>query len=258
MPSVTSAVSSSPVSITMVRGRSAPGSIFSISPAASSDKVGGLFEGAAEAVAERGHRRGCLLCNSAVEVAPHDREVEARVVLHLGALRDAFERALLAEAGRYSAGEAARLADLLTANYMGLLVLAKAGFSLVHLRRVAAGAAALLEAADTGGIEKPGLSYHIQGLCHAAAERTIVGADGRSVMTDSNTLALTKSAAAGVAMLALVGCASTGGSDTYSEEELSRLGELQGRAGRSAPRRSSSIPRRPAWSAAAWARPAAG
>lgn len=108
-------------------------------PGRAQGKVRRLFGAAVAAVRDRGDRRGCLLCNTAVEVAPHDPEVAARVVAHLGALRGAFEGALRAD-GAMSAAEARRRADLLTADYMGLLVLAKAGFAVAQLRRIAAGA----------------------------------------------------------------------------------------------------------------------
>jgi TetR/AcrR family transcriptional repressor of nem operon len=109
-------------------------------PGAAVKKVRALFMAAVGAVETGGDRRGCLLCNSAIELAPHDKAVEAKVVTHLGALRAAFHQALKAEPNGRPAKDAARLADQLTANYMGLLVMAKAGFPIAALRRIAEGA----------------------------------------------------------------------------------------------------------------------
>lgn len=111
-------------------------------PGTARRKVRRLFLSAVEAAEAPGGRRGCLLCNTAVELAPHDKAVEARVGRHLGSLRAAFLQALTAE-GR-TAAQAAATADQLTASYMGLLVVAKAGFPADRLRRIAEGAAALV------------------------------------------------------------------------------------------------------------------
>ena len=111
-------------------------------PGAPETKVRALFMAAVKAVETRGDRRGCLLCNSAIELAPHDSAVEAKVVEHLGALRGAFHQTLSADSDGRTAKDIARLADQLTANYMGLLVVAKAGFPVAALRRIAEGAVA--------------------------------------------------------------------------------------------------------------------
>ncbi len=107
-----------------------------------------LFKAAIAAVVERGDRRGCLLCNAAIERAPEDPQVEARVVAHLDGLRQAFADCLAAGCPPKDYADRRRIAEVadhLTASYMGLLVLAKAGFSASHLRRVAKSALGLLE-----------------------------------------------------------------------------------------------------------------
>ena len=75
-------------------------------------------------------RRGCLLANSAVELAPHDPEVAERISRYLRRTEDAFEKAL----GRArSAGDLPEhkdpraLARFLVSNLHGLRVLARAG-----------------------------------------------------------------------------------------------------------------------------------
>lgn len=88
----------------------------------------------------RRERRGCLLCNAAVERAPIDAEVQAEVMGGLGQLGTAFRRALVRARG---AGEIAEsvdptaLADYLLSSYVGLIVLAKAGRKPAQLRRTA-------------------------------------------------------------------------------------------------------------------------
>lgn len=117
-------------------------------PGQAQRKVRKLFLSVAEASKAAGGRRGCLLCNSAVELAPHDQAVEAKVTHHLGSLRTAFHQALAAEKGEQASNRIAAAADQLTASYMGLLVMAKAGFPVSRLRHIAQGAAALCARSD--------------------------------------------------------------------------------------------------------------
>ena len=75
-------------------------------------------------------RRGCLLANSAVELAPHDPEVAARISRYVRRTEEAFEGALVRarEAGEIPAdGDAKALARFLVNNLHGLRVLARAG-----------------------------------------------------------------------------------------------------------------------------------
>ncbi len=102
-----------------------------------------LFTSAVDAVRLRDDRRGCLLCNAAIELAPHDRDVEQKVVEHLGRLRTAFTTALEHDGSTRSRSDIASLSDHLTASYMGLLVMAKGGFPIAHLKRISDSAAAL-------------------------------------------------------------------------------------------------------------------
>jgi TetR/AcrR family transcriptional repressor of nem operon len=76
-----------------------------------------------------GDRRGCLLVNSALEVAPHDTELATEIVAHLREIEAFFCRAVTAA---QAAGEAppdrdpADLARLLLGLTLGLRVLARA------------------------------------------------------------------------------------------------------------------------------------
>ena len=93
-----------------------------------------------ERTAKRGGRRGCLLCNAAVERAPADEDVQAEVLGGLTQLGAAFRRALTRArtAGEIPESVAPRaLADYLLSGYFGLVVLAKAGRPPAQLRRTA-------------------------------------------------------------------------------------------------------------------------
>lgn len=88
----------------------------------------------------RRERRGCLLCNAAVERAPFDAAVQAEVMGGLGRLGTALRRALLrARAADEIAPSinSSALADYLLSSYVGLTVIAKAGRKPAQLRRTA-------------------------------------------------------------------------------------------------------------------------
>lgn len=80
------------------------------------------------AAADR-RRRGCLMCNSAVELAPHDPEVAAKLTAGFAAIEAGFLRALMRARRQGEIGEGRdlrALARFLTASLQGLLVIAKA------------------------------------------------------------------------------------------------------------------------------------
>ena len=83
-------------------------------------------------------RVGCMMCNTAVELAPFDREAAAKVQAHMKALKDAFG-AKLTE-GR-AAGElqkdkdVAALAEFFATTAYSLGFLLRSGCSDAHLRR---------------------------------------------------------------------------------------------------------------------------
>ena len=75
-------------------------------------------------------RRGCLLANTAVELAPHDPEVAERISRHVRRTEEAFAGALVRarEAGEIPAESDPKvLARFLVGNLLGLRVLARAG-----------------------------------------------------------------------------------------------------------------------------------
>ncbi len=89
-----------------------------------------VFERTVENLVGFEPRRGCLLANSAVELAPHDPEIAERISLHVRRTEDAFEGAL--ERAR-SAGDLPNdkdprtMARFLVSNLHGLRVMARAG-----------------------------------------------------------------------------------------------------------------------------------
>jgi TetR/AcrR family transcriptional regulator, transcriptional repressor for nem operon len=75
-----------------------------------------------------GERRGCLLVNTALEVAPHDTELRAEVAVHLGEIEAFFRRAVTAAQADGSVPperDPADLARLLLGVTLGLRVLAR-------------------------------------------------------------------------------------------------------------------------------------
>lgn len=75
-------------------------------------------------------RRGCLLANTAVELAPHDPEVAGRISRYVRRTEEAFTGALVRAqgAGEIPAdGDPKVLARFLVSNLHGLRVLARAG-----------------------------------------------------------------------------------------------------------------------------------
>jgi TetR/AcrR family transcriptional repressor of nem operon len=93
-------------------------------------------------------RRGCLLVNSAMEVAPHDHRLRRAIAAHLGELEGFFRRCVTA-AQRTGAVPAERnpveLGRLLLAVVLGIRVLARSNPDSVLLNDLARPALALLE-----------------------------------------------------------------------------------------------------------------
>jgi TetR/AcrR family transcriptional repressor of nem operon len=95
-------------------------------------------------------RRACLMANTALELAPHDAMVAAKVRAHMAAMEAAFRHAL---ANARARGEIAAATDLdATARYLvamanGLLVMGKSGASREQLTQMAQIAATALRPA---------------------------------------------------------------------------------------------------------------
>ena len=82
-----------------------------------------------DAAQERSRPRGCLVTNSATELAPRDRRTASRIGATLGRIEAAFHRAVIRgqQAGEIDPERDARaLARFLTSSAQGLSVMAKA------------------------------------------------------------------------------------------------------------------------------------
>ncbi|MBD8893985.1 TetR/AcrR family transcriptional regulator [Roseibium litorale] len=91
------------------------------------ERIRALFASAAETGDGPQQRRGCFLCNAAVDRAPHDREVEEKVQAMIRRLEAGFASALRSSwPGWGDEDISARSVSLVTA-YMGLRVMQKAG-----------------------------------------------------------------------------------------------------------------------------------
>ena len=103
------------------------------------DNVRAVFQSIIDRVEQEGDRRGCFLCNSAVELGPHDPTVRGIVESHLRAIAAGFEDALMRAqvAGDLPVDlDAPAVALMLASQLNGLRVFAKAGFSADDLRRI--------------------------------------------------------------------------------------------------------------------------
>jgi len=93
-------------------------------------------------------RRGCLLVNSALEVAPHDRRLGAEIAQRLGELEAFFRRLIAAAQAQDSIPRAVNASDsarLLLAVLLGIRVLARSKPERALLEGIARPALALLD-----------------------------------------------------------------------------------------------------------------
>ncbi len=101
------------------------------------ERIQSLFDNVIRNVEERGDRRGCLVCNSAVELAATDGEVERHVKRSQERLTGAFSVALAADPGYPTEPERRdRRAHFLTATLMAVHVMAKSGATPDTLRGI--------------------------------------------------------------------------------------------------------------------------
>lgn len=99
-----------------------------------------FLEAAHDAVALRNDRRGCFLCNAAVDRAPADPDTRAKVIAMIKRQERAIGVALKESrrAARWPARRRAEVALLIANAYMGLRVLAKSGYPADDLAAIVA------------------------------------------------------------------------------------------------------------------------
>jgi TetR/AcrR family transcriptional regulator, transcriptional repressor for nem operon len=108
-------------------------------PGLAREKIATFFREVIEFSVGEGRLLGCLMTNSAIELAPHDRDTRLAVAANMGAMEGAFRRVLTRAKrdGELAAGKSPTdLARFLTATANGLRVMAKVSPDRATLRSV--------------------------------------------------------------------------------------------------------------------------
>ena len=102
------------------------------------ERVRNLLMRAVIAVEDTGDRRGCLLCNAAVDLLPGDPETRGIVYQMVHKIEIALDRVITSYGSDngWSVNKCERLALMINTNYMGLRMMAKAGYSSEQLRKI--------------------------------------------------------------------------------------------------------------------------
>ena len=116
--------------VQLLNGHSDPASPLS-TPMSGRERIEIFLNFVVDAVEKSDDRRGCFLCNAAVDIAPYDKEIERATTAAINAMRQALKVALadVCEAGRRDG-----LAELILSTYFGMRVMAKAGVEPEQLR----------------------------------------------------------------------------------------------------------------------------
>lgn len=132
------------LAVDLLRGRIAQDGLNA--PDAGYLRISALLQAVIDAVVVHGDRRGCLLCNAAVDQAPLDRATERSVNASLSSMENAFVEAVRAIPDFVvSVKEGRRTARHLLSVYFGMRVLAKAGVPVEVLNDAKSGALAGLK-----------------------------------------------------------------------------------------------------------------
>ena len=103
-----------------------------LEPDASIDHIRAIFEERIEDMSSSGRKRGCMLCHTAMELAPHDPEIEGVLQRFMKRMSKAFAIGLESakERGEVRGSLEVRAAgEFLTGALFGLAVLARSGFA---------------------------------------------------------------------------------------------------------------------------------
>ena len=103
-----------------------------LEPDASIRHVRAIFDERLDGMCANGESRGCMLCHTAMELAPHDHEIQDVLKKFLGRMSKAFSIGLdnAKKQGEIAAGVDTEAAgEFLTGALFGLTVLARAGFT---------------------------------------------------------------------------------------------------------------------------------
>ncbi|MBK0399800.1 TetR/AcrR family transcriptional regulator [Limibaculum sp. M0105] len=120
-----------------------------------------MMQGACAAAACADAPPGCFMCNAAVDRAPADPEVRARVDRMLQRIEDAIDAALAegAQTAGWTPERRREAARLLTSAYVGLRVIARAGRPAAMLEAIVGAAISPLQAPGDGAAP-PGTASH--------------------------------------------------------------------------------------------------
>ena len=102
-----------------------------LEPDASLDHIRGIFAERISSMCNNGESRGCMLCHTAMELAPHDHEIEGVLQRFMKRMSKAFAVGLESakERGEVKADlDVSSAGEFLTGAIFGLSVLARAGF----------------------------------------------------------------------------------------------------------------------------------
>lgn len=102
-----------------------------LEPGANLQHIRAIFDERIEAMCESGENKGCMICHTAMELAPHDAEIKGVLQKFLKRMSKAFSVGLETAKGR---GEVRKDLDVeaagefLTGAIFGLAILARSGF----------------------------------------------------------------------------------------------------------------------------------
>lgn len=97
----------------------------------------GAFDGLFDLMTTEAGPRGCLMCNSAAELAPHDAEVAEKVKAQLMLMADVFEEWLIRAAPDKPADSRKAGANFLATSTFSLALLLRSGFDRTEVREQA-------------------------------------------------------------------------------------------------------------------------
>lgn len=125
--------------VAMLEGRS------DSSPPKGKKRIAALLNAAIDAPGKNDVRRGCLLCNAAVDRAPFDPEVEKVVAAGITRIQKGIERALESDSTvKESALTIKEASAMINAAYFGIRVMAKSGVPVSAMKAARDGVLKLL------------------------------------------------------------------------------------------------------------------
>lgn len=110
-----------------------------LEPDASLDHIRAIFDERLDAMCNTSEYRGCMLCHTATELAPHDPEIKVVLQKFMKRMSKAFAVGLESAKAKGEVKDGLDLnaaADALTSSIFGLAVMARSGFPRATLDRI--------------------------------------------------------------------------------------------------------------------------